>query len=77
MATKKKPTASKTPSNKHYIVFDEDRDVVCEGSWGEVLVELEEILEDNNWDGKVISDFTIHELGIAKKIKFTPARIEL
>ena len=76
MATKKKSTASTTTS-KHYIVLDDDRDIVCEGSWGEVLVELEEILEDNNWDGKVISDFTVHELGIAKKIKFTPARIEL
>ena len=76
MATKKKSTAS-TVTSKHYIVLDEDRDIVCEGSWGEVLVELEEILEDNNWDGKVISNFTVHELGIAKKIKFTPARIEL
>ena len=44
MATKKKSTASTTTS-KHYIVFDDDRDVVCEGTWPEILEELEEIMD--------------------------------
>jgi len=85
MSTKKKTTQTKTasqPKPKYYIVMDSDQDIICQGEWWEVKDALDEYMEGNDDDGNIdmLSDFTIYELGVGKKLKYiphVPASVEL
>ena len=77
MSTKKKTTTkiATVSKPKYYIVMDSDMDLVCQGEWDEVKDALEEhYMEGNDDDGnlEILSDFTIYELGVGKKLKYIP-----
>ena len=79
--TKTTKTASQ-PKPKYYIVMDSDQDIICQGEWDEIKEALNEYMEGNDDDGNIdmLSDFTIYELGVGKKLKYiphVPASVEL
>ena len=76
MATKKKAATKTTTVSKpkYYIVMDTDQEIVCQGEWWEVKDALDEYMEGNDDKDNIdmLSDFTIYELGVGKKLKYIP-----
>ena len=76
MATKKKAATKTTaqPKPKYYIVMDTDQDIVCQGEWWEVKDALDEYMEGNDDKENIdmLSDFTLYELSVGKKLKYIP-----
>lgn len=82
MATKKKTATTKTATvskPKYYIVMDSDQDIICQGEWDEIKDALDDYLDgmDDNEIKEFTSDLTVYELGVGKKVNFTPAVIEI
>ena len=77
MATKKQQQTEKL-----YAVFDPGDDLITIGDWEAVRHALLEFESDSDEDDEVpfdewITQVTIHELGVGRKIKYTPAKFEL
>lgn len=74
MATKKQP-------EKQYIMFDPEGDLIALGNWKEIEHALMEFEGDDEDDQLSFSEWLaqclIHELGVGKKIKYTPYKFEL
>jgi hypothetical protein len=72
----------KQQPEKQYIMIDPEGDLIALGNWEEVRHALLEFESDSDEDDEVpfnewITQITIHELGVGKKIKYTPSRFEL
>jgi hypothetical protein len=72
----------KQQPEKQYIMIDPEGDLIALGNWEEVRHALLEFESDSDKDDEVpfnewITQITIHELGVGKKIKYTPSRFEL
>ena len=75
MATKK----ATVKQDKQYLVIDNDGDILAYGTMSEIEYMLEEYNDgDDDHDELTfpewIAQCTIHELGVGKKIKYTPAK---
>jgi hypothetical protein len=72
----------KQQPEKQYIMLDPEGDLIALGNWEEIRHALLEFESDSDEDDEVpfdewITQITIHELGVGKKIKYTPSRFEL
>ena len=72
----------KQQPEKQYIMLDPEGDLLALGNWEEIRHALLEFESDSDEDDEVpfdewITQITIHELGVGKKIKYTPSRFEL
>ena len=77
MATKKTTTQPKTV--KQYLVIDNDGDLLAYGTMDEIVDTLNEYNDgDDEYDeltfDQWINECTVYELGVGKKIKYTPAK---
>jgi hypothetical protein len=77
MATAK--TNNNKQDNKQYLVIDNDGDILAYGTMGEIEDMLNEYNDGDDEDDELsfpewIAQCTIHELGVGKKIKYTPAK---
>jgi hypothetical protein len=89
MATKKNKTTVTAASTKtvvkankpkYYAVVDSDMDLICQGTWDEVISALDEDWitgEYDDDDKQFINSLTVYELTNGKKLKYTPAKFEL
>jgi hypothetical protein len=74
--------ATKTNNNKQekqYLVIDNDGDLIAYGTMSEIEDTLNEYNDGDDDDDEItfpewIAQCTIHELGVGKKIKYTPAK---
>jgi hypothetical protein len=82
----KKQTTTKTAKTapvskpKYYIVMDSDMDLICQGTWDEVTSALDEEWitgEYDDEDKQFINSLTVYELGVGRKLKYTPAKFEM
>ena len=76
MATKKTTTVKQ---DKQYLVIDNDGDILAYGTMSEIEDTLNEYNDGDDDHDEIpfsewISECTIHELGVGKKIKYTPAK---
>ena len=76
MATKKTATV------KQYVVVDGDGDILGHGTWDEVIEALDEFNDGDHYGdeipfGEWIAQCTIYELGVSKKLKYTPSKYEM
>ncbi len=75
MATKTK----NSKQEKQYLVIDNDGDILAYGTMSEIEDTLEEYNDGDDEHDEIpfsewIAQCTIHELGVGKKIKYTPAK---
>jgi hypothetical protein len=76
----KKQTTKPTSKPKYYIVMDSDMDLICQGTWDEVTSALDEEWitgEYDDEDKQFINSLTVYELGVGRKLKYTPAKFEM
>ena len=85
----KKQTTTKTAKTapvskpKYYIAMLEGEDIIAQGTWDEIKMEIEDNYlkgDDDDDNIQFLDDLTIHELGVGKKLKYIPtisARVEL
>ena len=78
MATKKQ----QQQPEKQYVMFDPEDDLIALGNWEDIrhaLLEFESVsgVVDEVPFEEWITQITIHELGVGKKIKYTPSKFEL
>lgn len=69
-------------TEKLYAVFDPGDDLITIGDWEAVMHALLEFENDSDEYDEVpfdewITQVTIHELGVGRRIKYTPAKFEL
>jgi hypothetical protein len=81
MATKKTSTAA-VKQDKQYLVMDNDGDPIAYGTMDEIKDTLNEYNDEADEYDELsfpewIAQCTIYELGIGKKLKFTPAAYEI
>ena len=66
---------------KQYVMFDPEDDLIALGNWKEIEHALLEFEGDDENDElpfiEWLSQCTIHELGVGRKIKYTPYKFEL
>jgi len=76
MATKKQQQPE-----KQYVMFDPEGDLIALGNWETVRRELLEFESDDEDDeipfSEWVTQITVHELGVGKKINYTPSKFEL
>lgn len=77
MATKKQQQPE-----KQYVMFDPEGDLIAMGDWEAIRHALLEFESDSGVVDEVpfnewVTQITIHELGVGKKIKYTPSKFEL
>lgn len=76
MATKKQQQPE-----KQYVMFDPEGDLIALGNWETVRRELLEFESDDEDDeipfNEWVTQITVHELGVGKKINYTPSKFEL
>ncbi len=75
MATK----TNNSKQEKQYLVIDNDGDILAYGTMSEIEDTLNEYNDDDDDHDELtfpewIAQCTIHELGVGKKIKYTPAK---
>ena len=75
MATK----TNNSKQDKQYLVIDNDGDILAYGTMSEIEYMLEEYNDGDDEHDELtspewIAQCTIHELGVGKKIKYTPAK---
>jgi hypothetical protein len=75
MATK----TNNSKQEKQYLVIDNDGDILAYGTMSEIEDTLEEYNDGDDEHDELtfpewIAQCTIHELGVGKKIKYTPAK---
>ena len=78
MATKKQ----QQQPEKQFVMFDPEGDLIALGDWEAIRHALLEFESDSDEYDKVpfdewVTQITIHELGVGKKIQYTPSRFEL
>ena len=76
MSTKK---TNNRKQEKQYLVVDNDGDALAFGTMSEVMEALNEYNDGDRDDDELtfeqwINECTVYELGIGKKIKYTPAK---
>jgi len=76
MATKK---TNNSKQDKQYLVIDNDGDILGYGTMSEIIESLNEYNDgDDEYDeltfDQWINECTVYELGVGKKIKYTPAK---
>ena len=67
---------------KQYVIFAPEGDLIAMGDWEAIRHALLEFESDSDEDDEVpfkewVTQITIHELGVGKKIKYTPSKFEL
>jgi len=84
----KKQTTTKTVKTapvskpKYYVAILEDEEIIAQGTWEDIKMAIEDNWLDGDDDDNIqfLSDLTIHELGVGKKLKYIPtisAKVEL
>lgn len=67
---------------KEYVMFDPEGDLIALGNWEDIRHALLEFESDDSEYDEVpfkewITQITIHELGVGKKVNYTPSKFEL
>ena len=76
MSTKK---TNNSKQEKQYLVVDNDGDILGYGTMSEIIESLNEYNDgDDEYDeltfDEWIAECTVYELGVGKKLKYTPAK---
>ena len=77
----KKQTTTKTAKTapvskpKYYVAILEDEEIIAQGTWEDIKMAIEDswLNEDDEDNIQFLSDLTIHELGVGKKLKYKPS----
>jgi hypothetical protein len=80
--TTTKTAKAATSKPKYYIAMLEGEEVIAQGTWEDIKMAIEDNWLEGDDDDNIqfLSDLTIHELGVGKRLKYIPtisAKVEL